>query len=428
MKKKYLDSDLKIVLIYVLKRIWIVLIPALILGGYLGYSRGKALAEAKIISFKEQGLENVESVKAEMSEQDIADAEGFFAADQAFHKFLVFMSDSVRMNIDATNAPETVLTYRIESENDVNQIRDLYKAMYLQGCDVAMDVTGGSLLLYKAGDTESVFSVVVLGNTLEESSYLAQKIKSRTESMSQDISETGLTHSLYLVDEVTSYFEESELRREQLANIDQIKLSADSLNDASASISNSARRLYNVMQNESVGGPSFSQGTPEYDAIMSNTFSFFYAIIGAALGGVAGLLVIIVLYTFKPYVHTSKELENIFEAETFENTSEESNSLFINSLVLYMSRKGYKTIGLYSTNYDNNKNKILWIKDELEKKNFSISVFEKPIEKGEELLELSQQDAMITVEKLNKSKIKKMMKVKDICDKYDILITGVVAL
>ncbi|MDD5828474.1 MAG: hypothetical protein PUD10_04830 [Lachnospira sp.] len=433
------------------KKIWIIIIAMIIFSVLLtGYKYSKDKKAAQSADSSKNESVDIDSLTKDMSKDDLDAVMSYVNLYNYKDQQEDFTSDSEIMQINPYKADTMTLQYYVSSSSDTVK-KDMSSAYlaYISGGALASDViedsgisdtarniqeliqcdaTGMTTGVSFYTENTNVINVFVYGTDENKCKQLSESVKKCLAAYSSKMSKVA-EHTFTLFEEqysVTASSKLISLKNDRFGNLSSYNTK---VTDYESYLSDSqladAKKIIAAQEDDHTDKDSSKENVSDINVRISKK----YVVVGAFLGLVLAVIIIIFRYIFDPSIKNEKDLQVFYGANYIGNVSDVSNIKFVVAkLISLCESKDTKTVTLAGMVSDKDKKIIDDVAKEIESKGIKTVIIGDILTDAEAVEQLDSGDKLVLLETVRKNKYEEYTQQKLLCESLGVECMGYVAI
>lgn len=434
-----------------IRKIWIIIVAMVVFGILLAgfrYAKDKKnIANTTVAESTEKV--DVEKIVDDLESDDYNQVMTYVDLTNYRDQNRVYTADAKLMKINPYKVDTVLLQYYVNAE-DENTRKDMAAAYlsYISGGSLAADVVTDNDLEDSSSDIQELIQCDATGLTTGTSFYtentntinmyvygvdeqdakdIASYVKESMDAYSQKLSAVA-PHTLTLFEEqysVTCATKLVSLKNDRFGNLitynDRTTSYEGLLSDKQKE---SAQKIVSAQkENDETGKTAKKDETPKA------SISKKYLVVGAFLGLVLAVVIIVLRYMFDPTIKTSKDLQMFYGTNFIGDVEHADGALLAASKIINMcSNRQIKKVLIAGKMATENEAAIKEVVDAVEKKGIVADIIGDILTDADAVQTLEAKSNVVLVEAVRKSKYEDFNQEKALCESLDAQLLGYIAI
>lgn len=440
-----------------IRKIWIIIVAMVVFGILLAgfrYAKDKKnIANTTIAESTEKV--DVEKIVDDLESDDYNQVMTYVDITNYRDQNRVYTADAKLMKINPYKVDTVLLQYYVNAE-DENTRKDMAAAYlsYISGGSLAADVVENNDLEDSSSDIQELIQCDATGLTTGTSFYtentntinmyvygvdeqdakdIASYVKESMDAYSQKLSAVA-PHTLTLFEEqysVTCATKLVSLKNDRFGNLitynDRTTSYEGLLSDKQKE---SAQKIVAAQkENDELEDSDETGKTAKKDETPKASISKKYLVVGAFLGLVLAVVIIVLRYMFDPTIKTSKDLQMFYGINFIGDVAQADGALLAASKIINMcSNRQIKKVLIAGKMASENEAAIKEVVDAVEKKGIVADIIGDILTDADAVQTLEAKSNVVLVEAVRKSKYEDFNQEKALCESLDAQLLGYIAI
>lgn len=440
-----------------IRKIWIIIVAMVVFGILLAgfrYAKDKKnIANTTVAESTEKV--DVEKIVDDLESDDYNQVMTYVDITNYRDQNRVYTADAKLMKINPYKVDTVLLQYYVNAE-DENTRKDMAAAYlsYISGGSLAADVVENNDLEDSSSDIQELIQCDATGLTTGTSFYtentntinmyvygvdeqdakdIASYVKERMDAYSQKLSAVA-PHTLTLFEEqysVTCATKLVSLKNDRFGNLitynDRTTSYEGLLSDKQKE---SAQKIVAAQkENDELEDSDETGKTAKKDETPKASISKKYLVVGAFLGLVLAVVIIVLRYMFDPTIKTSKDLQMFYGTNFIGDVAQADGALLAASKIINMcSNRQIKKVLIAGKMASENEAAIKEVVDAVEKKGIVADIIGDILTDADAVQTLEAKSNVVLVEAVRKSKYEDFNQEKALCESLDAQLLGYIAI
>lgn len=440
-----------------IRKIWIIIVAMVVFGILLAgfrYAKDKKnIANTTIAESTEKV--DVEKIVDDLESDDYNQVMTYVDLTNYRDQNRVYTADAKLMKINPYKVDTVLLQYYVNAE-DENTRKDMAAAYlsYISGGSLAADVVENNDLEDSSSDIQELIQCDATGLTTGTSFYtentntinmyvygvdeqdakdIASYVKESMDAYSQKLSAVA-PHTLTLFEEqysVTCATKLVSLKNDRFGNLitynDRTTSYEGLLSDKQKE---SAQKIVSAQkENDELEDSDETGKTAKKDETAKASISKKYLVVGAFLGLVLAVVIIVLRYMFDPTIKTSKDLQMFYGTNFIGDVAQADGALLAASKIINMcSNRQIKKVLIAGKMASENEAAIKEVVDAVEKKGIVADIIGNILTDADAVQTLEAKSNVVLVEAVRKSKYEDFNQEKALCESLDAQLLGYIAI
>lgn len=440
-----------------IRKIWIIIVAmvvfAILLAGFRYAKDKKNIANTTVAESTEKV--DVEKIVDDLESDDYNQVMTYVDITNYRDQNRVYTADAKLMKINPYKVDTVLLQYYVNAE-DENTRKDMAAAYlsYISGGSLAADVVTDNNLEDSSSDIQELIQCDATGLTTGTSFYtentntinmyvygvdeqdakdIASYVKESMDAYSQKLSAVA-PHTLTLFEEqysVTCATKLVSLKNDRFGNLitynDRTTSYEGLLSDKQKE---SAQKIVSAQKENDELEDSDEKGkTAQKDETPKASISKKYLVVGAFLGLVLAVVIIVLRYMFDPTIKTSKDLQMFYGTNFIGDVAQADGALLAASKIINMcSNRQIKKVLIAGKMASENEAAIKEVVDAVEKKGIIADIIGDILTDADAVQTLEAKSNVVLVEAVRKSKYEDFNQEKALCESLDAQLLGYIAI
>ena len=440
-----------------IRKIWIIIVAMVVFGILLAgfrYAKDKKnIANTTVAESTEKV--DVEKIVDDLESDDYNQVMTYVDITNYRDQNRVYTADAKLMKINPYKVDTVLLQYYVNAE-DENTRKDMAAAYlsYISGGSLAADVVENNDLEDSSSDIQELIQCDATGLTTGTSFYtentntinmyvygvdeqdakdIASYVKESMDAYSQKLSAVA-PHTLTLFEEqysVTCATKLVSLKNDRLGNLitynDRTTIYEGLLSDKQKE---SAQKIIAAQkENDELEDSDETGKTAKKDETPKASISKKYLVVGAFLGLVLAVVIIVLRYMFDPTIKTSKDLQMFYGTNFIGDVAQADGALLAASKIINMcSNRQIKKVLIAGKMASENEAAIKEVVDAVEKKGIVADIIGDILTDADAVQTLEAKSNVVLVEAVRKSKYEDFNQEKALCESLDAQLLGYIAI
>ena len=440
-----------------IRKIWIIIVAMVVFGILLAgfrYAKDKKnIANTTVAESTEKV--DVEKIVDDLESDDYNQVMTYVDITNYRDQNRVYTADAKLMKINPYKVDTVLLQYYVNAE-DENTRKDMAAAYlsYISGGSLAADVVENNDLEDSSSDIQELIQCDATGLTTGTSFYtentntinmyvygvdeqdakdIASYVKESMDAYSQKLSAVA-PHTLTLFEEqysVTCATKLVSLKNDRFGNLitynDRTTSYEGLLSDKQKE---SAQKIIAAQkENDELEDSDETGKTAKKDETPKASISKKYLVVGAFLGLVLAVVIIVLRYMFDPTIKTSKDLQMFYGTNFIGDVARADGALLAASKIINMcSNRQIKKVLIAGKMASENEAAIKEVVDAVEKKGIVADIIGDILTDADAVQTLEAKSNVVLVEAVRKSKYEDFNQEKALCESLDAQLLGYIAI
>ncbi len=440
-----------------IRKIWIIIVAMVVFGILLAgfrYAKDKKnIADTTVAESTEKV--DVEKIVDDLESDDYNQVMTYVDLTNYRDQNRVYTADAKLMKINPYKVDTVLLQYYVNAE-DENTRKDMAAAYlsYISGGSLAADVVENNDLEDSSSDIQELIQCDATGLTTGTSFYtentntinmyvygvdeqdakdIASYVKESMDAYSQKLSAVA-PHTLTLFEEqysVTCATKLVSLKNDRFGNLitynDRTTSYEGLLSDKQKE---SAQKIVSAQkENDELENSDETGKTAKKDETPKASISKKYLVVGAFLGLVLAVVIIVLRYMFDPTIKTSKDLQMFYGTNFIGDVAQADGALLAASKIINMcSNRQIKKVLIAGKMASENEAAIKEVVDAVEKKGIVADIIGDILTDADAVQTLEAKSNVVLVEAVRKSKYEDFNQEKALCESLDAQLLGYIAI
>ena len=440
-----------------IRKIWIIIVAMVVFGILLAgfrYAKDKKnIANTTVAESTEKV--DVEKIVDDLESDDYNQVMTYVDITNYRDQNRVYTADAKLMKINPYKVDTVLLQYYVNAE-DENTRKDMAAAYlsYISGGSLAADVVENNDLEASSSDIQELIQCDATGLTTGTSFYtentntinmyvygvdeqdakdIASYVKESMDAYSQKLSAVA-PHTLTLFEEqysVTCATKLVSLKNDRFGNLitynDRTTSYEGLLSDKQKE---SAQKIIAAQkENDELEDSDETGKTAKKDETPKASISKKYLVVGAFLGLVLAVVIIVLRYMFDPTIKTSKDLQMFYGTNFIGDVAQADGALLAASKIINMcSNRQIKKVLIAGKMASENEAAIKEVVDAVEKKGIVADIIGDILTDADAVQTLEAKSNVVLVEAVRKSKYEDFNQEKALCESLDAQLLGYIAI
>lgn len=440
-----------------IRKIWIIIVAMVVFGILLAgfrYAKDKKnIADTTVAESTEKV--DVEKIVDDLESDDYNQVMTYVDLTNYRDQNRVYTADAKLMKINPYKVDTVLLQYYVNAE-DENTRKDMAAAYlsYISGGSLAADVVTDNDLEDSSSDIQELIQCDATGLTTGTSFYtentntinmyvygvdeqdakdIASYVKESMDAYSQKLSAVA-PHTLTLFEEqysVTCATKLVSLKNDRFGNLitynDRTTSYEGLLSDKQKE---SAQKIVSAQkENDELENSDETGKTAKKDETPKASISKKYLVVGAFLGLVLTVVIIVLRYMFDPTIKTSKDLQMFYGTNFIGDVAQADGALLAAAKIINMcSNRQIKKVLIAGKMATENEAAIKEVVDAVEKKGIVADIIGDILTDADAVQTLEAKSNVVLVEAVRKSKYEDFNQEKALCESLDAQLLGYIAI
>lgn len=440
-----------------IRKIWIIIVAMVVFGILLAgfrYAKDKKnIANTTVAESTEKV--DVEKIVDDLESDDYNQVMTYVDLTNYRDQNRLYTADAKLMKINPYKVDTVLLQYYVNAE-DENTRKDMAAAYlsYISGGSLAADVVENNDLEDSSSDIQELIQCDATGLTTGTSFYtentntinmyvygvdeqdakdIASYVKESMDAYSQKLSAVA-PHTLTLFEEqysVTCATKLVSLKNDRFGNLmtynDRTTSYEGLLSDKQKE---SAQKIVSAQkENDELEDSNETGKTAKKDETPKASISKKYLVVGAFLGFVLAVVIIVLRYMFDPTIKTSKDLQMFYGTNFIGDVAQADGALLAASKIINMcSNRQIKKVLIAGKMATENEAAIKEVVDAVEKKGIVADIIGDILTDADAVQTLEAKSNVVLVEAVRKSKYEDFNQEKALCESLDAQLLGYIAI
>lgn len=440
-----------------IRKIWIIIVAMVVFGILLAgfrYAKDKKnIANTTVAESTEKV--DVEKIVDDLERDDYNQVMTYVDLTNYRDQNRLYTADAKLMKINPYKVDTVLLQYYVNAE-DENTRKDMAAAYlsYISGGSLAADVVENNDLEDSSSDIQELIQCDATGLTTGTAFYtentntinmyvygvdeqdakdIASYVKESMDAYSQKLSAVA-PHTLTLFEEqysVTCATKLVSLKNDRFGNLmtynDRTTSYEGLLSDKQKE---SAQKIVSAQkENDELEDSNETGKTAKKDEASKASISKKYLVVGAFLGLVLAVVIIVLRYMFDPTIKTSKDLQMFYGTNFIGDVAQADGALLAASKIINMcSNRQIKKVLIAGKMATENEASIKEVVDAVEKKGIVADIIGDILTDADAVQTLEAKSNVVLVEAVRKSKYEDFNQEKALCESLDAQLLGYIAI
>lgn len=440
-----------------IRKIWIIIVAMVVFGILLAgfrYAKDKKnIANTTVAESTEKV--DVEKIVDDFESDDYNQVMTYVDLTNYRDQNRLYTADAKLMKINPYKVDTVLLQYYVNAE-DENTRKDMAAAYlsYISGGSLAADVVENNDLEDSSSDIQELIQCDATGLTTGTAFYtentntinmyvygvdeqdakdIASYVKESMDAYSQKLSAVA-PHTLTLFEEqysVTCATKLVSLKNDRFGNLmtynDRTTSYEGLLSDKQKE---SAQKIVSAQkENDELEDSDETGKTAKKDEAPKASISKKYLVVGAFLGLVLAVVIIVLRYMFDPTIKTSKDLQMFYGTNFIGDVAQADGALLAASKIINMcSNRQIKKVLIAGKMATENEAAIKEVVDAVEKKGIVADIIGDILTDADAVQTLEAKSNVVLVEAVRKSKYEDFNQEKALCESLDAQLLGYIAI
>ena len=440
-----------------IRKIWIIIVAMVVFGILLAgfrYAKDKKnIANTTVAESTEKV--DVEKIVDDLERDDYNQVMTYVDLTNYRDQNRLYTADAKLMKINPYKVDTVLLQYYVNAE-DENTRKDMAAAYlsYISGGSLAADVVENNDLEDSSSDIQELIQCDATGLTTGTAFYtentntinmyvygvdeqdakdIASYVKESMDAYSQKLSAVA-QHTLTLFEEqysVTCATKLVSLKNDRFGNLmtynDRTTSYEGLLSDKQKE---SAQKIVSAQkENDELEDSNETGKTAKKDETPKASISKKYLVVGAFLGLVLAVVIIVLRYMFDPTIKTSKDLQMFYGTNFIGDVAQADGALLAASKIINMcSNRQIKKVLIAGKMATENEASIKEVVDAVEKKGIVADIIGDILTDADAVQTLEAKSNVVLVEAVRKSKYEDFNQEKALCESLDAQLLGYIAI
>lgn len=440
-----------------IRKIWIIIVAMVVFGILLAgfrYAKDKKnIANTTVAESTEKV--DVEKIVDDLERDDYNQVMTYVDLTNYRDQNRLYTADAKLMKINPYKVDTVLLQYYVNAE-DENTRKDMAAAYlsYISGGSLAADVVENNDLEDSSSDIQELIQCDATGLTTGTAFYtentntinmyvygvdeqdakdIASYVKESMDAYSQKLSAVA-PHTLTLFEEqysVTCATKLVSLKNDRFGNLmtynDRTTSYEGLLSDKQKE---SAQKIVSAQkENDELEDSNETGKTAKKDEAPKASISKKYLVVGAFLGLVLAVVIIVLRYMFDPTIKTSKDLQMFYGTNFIGDVAQADGALLAASKIINMcSNRQIKKVLIAGKMATENEAAIKEVVDAVEKKGIVADIIGDILTDADAVQTLEARSNVVLVEAVRKSKYEDFNQEKALCESLDAQLLGYIAI
>lgn len=440
-----------------IRKIWIIIVAMVVFGillaGFRYVKDKKNIANTTVAESTEKV--DVEKIVDDLERDDYNQVMTYVDLTNYRDQNRLYTADAKLMKINPYKVDTVLLQYYVNAE-DENTRKDMAAAYlsYISGGSLAADVVENNDLEDSSSDIQELIQCDATGLTTGTAFYtentntinmyvygvdeqdakdIASYVKESMDAYSQKLSAVA-PHTLTLFEEqysVTCATKLVSLKNDRFGNLmtynDRTTSYEGLLSDKQKE---SAQKIVSAQkENDELEDSNETGKTAKKDEAPKASISKKYLVVGAFLGLVLAVVIIVLRYMFDPTIKTSKDLQMFYETNFIGDVAQADGALLAASKIINMcSNRQIKKVLIAGKMATENEAAIKEVVDAVEKKGIVADIIGDILTDADAVQTLEAKSNVVLVEAVRKSKYEDFNQEKALCESLDAQLLGYIAI
>ena len=440
-----------------IRKIWIIIVAMVVFGILLAgfrYAKDKKnIANTTVAESTEKV--DVEKIVDDLESDDYNQVMTYVDLTNYRDQNRLYTADAKLMKINPYKVDTVLLQYYVNAE-DENTRKDMAAAYlsYISGGSLAADVVENNDLEDSSSDIQELIQCDATGLTTGTAFYtentntinmyvygvdeqdakdIASYVKESMDAYSQKLSAVA-PHTLTLFEEqysVTCATKLVSLKNDRFGNLitynDRTTSYEGLLSDKQKE---SAQKIVSAQkENDELEDSDETGKTAKKDETPKASISKKYLVVGAFIGLVLAVVIIVLRYMFDPTIKTSKDLQMFYGTNFIGDVAQADGALLAASKIINMcSNRQIKKVLIAGKMATENEAAIKEVVDAVEKKGIVADIIGDILTDADAVQTLEAKSNVVLVEAVRKSKYEDFNQEKALCESLDAQLLGYIAI
>lgn len=440
-----------------IRKIWIIIVAMVVFGillaGFRYVKDKKNIANTTVAESTEKV--DVEKIVDDLESDDYNQVMTYVDLTNYRDQNRLYTADAKLMKINPYKVDTVLLQYYVNAE-DENTRKDMAAAYlsYISGGSLAADVVENNDLEDSSSDIQELIQCDATGLTTGTAFYtentntinmyvygvdeqdakdIASYVKESMDAYSQKLSAVA-PHTLTLFEEqysVTCATKLVSLKNDRFGNLmtynDRTTSYEGLLSDKQKE---SAQKIVSAQkENDELEDSNETGKTAKKDETPKASISKKYLVVGAFLGLVLAVVIIVLRYMFDPTIKTSKDLQMFYGTNFIGDVAQADGALLAASKIINMcSNRQIKKVLIAGKMATENEAAIKEVVDAVEKKGIVADIIGDILTDADAVQTLEAKSNVVLVEAVRKSKYEDFNQEKALCESLDAQLLGYIAI
>lgn len=440
-----------------IRKIWIIIVAMVVFGillaGFRYVKDKKNIANTTVAESTEKV--DVEKIVDDLERDDYNQVMTYVDLTNYRDQNRLYTADAKLMKINPYKVDTVLLQYYVNAE-DENTRKDMAAAYlsYISGGSLAADVVENNDLEDSSSDIQELIQCDATGLTTGTAFYtentntinmyvygvdeqdakdIASYVKESMDAYSQKLSAVA-PHTLTLFEEqysVTCATKLVSLKNDRFGNLmtynDRTTSYEGLLSDKQKE---SAQKIVSAQkENDELEDSNETGKTAKKDEAPKASISKKYLVVGAFLGLVLAVVIIVLRYMFDPTIKTSKDLQMFYGTNFIGDVAQADGALLAASKIINMcSNRQIKKVLIAGKMATENEAAIKEVVDAVEKKGIVADIIGDILTDADAVQTLEAKSNVVLVEAVRKSKYEDFNQEKALCESLDAQLLGYIAI
>ena len=440
-----------------IRKIWIIIVAMVVFGILLAgfrYAKDKKnIANTTVAESTEKV--DVEKIVDDLESDDYNQVMTYVDLTNYRDQNRLYTADAKLMKINPYKVDTVLLQYYVNAE-DENTRKDMAAAYlsYISGGALAADIVENNDLEDSSSDIQELIQCDATGLTTGTAFYtentntinmyvygvdeqdakdIASYVKESMDAYSQKLSAVA-PHTLTLFEEqysVTCATKLVSLKNDRFGNLmtynDRTTSYEGLLSDKQKE---SAQKIVSAQkENDELEDSNETGKTAKKDEAPKASISKKYLVVGAFLGLVLAVVIIVLRYMFDPTIKTSKDLQMFYGTNFIGDVAQADGALLAASKIINMcSNRQIKKVLIAGKMATENEAAIKEVVDAVEKKGIVADIIGDILTDADAVQTLEAKSNVVLVEAVRKSKYEDFNQEKALCESLDAQLLGYIAI
>lgn len=440
-----------------IRKIWIIIVAMVVFGILLAgfrYAKDKKnIANTTVAESTEKV--DVEKIVDDLERDDYNQVMTYVDLTNYRDQNRLYTADAKLMKINPYKVDTVLLQYYVNAE-DENTRKDMAAAYlsYISGGSLAADVVENNDLEDSSSDIQELIQCDATGLTTGTAFYtentntinmyvygvdeqdakdIASYVKESMDAYSQKLSAVA-PHTLTLFEEqysVTCATKLVSLKNDRFGNLmtynDRTTSYEGLLSDKQKE---SAQKIVSAQkENDELEDSNETGKTAKKDETPKASISKKYLVVGAFIGLVLAVVIIVLRYMFDPTIKTSKDLQMFYGTNFIGDVAQADGALLAASKIINMcSNRQIKKVLIAGKMATENEAAIKEVVDTVEKKGIVADIIGDILTDADAVQTLEAKSNVVLVEAVRKSKYEDFNQEKALCESLDAQLLGYIAI
>ena len=440
-----------------IRKIWIIIVAMVVFGillaGFRYVKDKKNIANTTVAESTEKV--DVEKIVDDLESDDYNQVMTYVDLTNYRDQNRLYTADAKLMKINPYKVDTVLLQYYVNAE-DENTRKDMAAAYlsYISGGSLAADVVENNDLEDSSSDIQepiqcdatglttgtafytentNTINMYIYGVDEQDAKDIASYVKESMDAYSQKLSAVA-PHTLTLFEEqysVTCATKLVSLKNDRFGNLITYNdrttsyegLLSDKQKESAQKIVSAQKENDELEDNDETGKTAKKDETPKA------SISKKYLVVGAFLGLVLAVVIIVLRYMFDPTIKTSKDLQMFYGTNFIGDVAQADGALLAASKIINMcSNRQIKKVLIAGKMATENEAAIKEVVDAVEKKGIVADIIGDILTDADAVQTLEAKSNVVLVEAVRKSKYEDFNQEKALCESLDAQLLGYIAI